>query len=57
MGYSAEVIKRARQRLEQARADREAENRQHLQPVDRDVHLHRDNDMDQYCTLSKGSQQ
>ena len=31
MGYSAEVIKRARQRLEQARADRESENRQHLQ--------------------------
>ena len=31
MGYSAEIIKRARQRLEQARADREAENRQHLQ--------------------------
>ena len=31
MGYSAEVIKRARQRLEQAKADRESENRQHLQ--------------------------
>ena len=31
MGYSAEVIKRARQRLEQARTDRESENRQHLQ--------------------------
>ena len=31
MGYSAEVIRRARLRLEQARADREAENRQHLQ--------------------------
>ena len=31
MGYSAEVIKRARLRLEQAKADRESENRQHLQ--------------------------
>jgi DNA replication protein DnaC len=31
MGYSVEVISRARARLEQARADREAENRIHLQ--------------------------
>ena len=31
MGYSAEVIKRARERLAQAKADRESENRQHLQ--------------------------
>lgn len=31
MGYSAEVIKRARDRLAQAKADRESENRQHLQ--------------------------
>ena len=31
MGYSKEVVLRARQRLEQARAQREAENRQHLQ--------------------------
>ena len=31
MGYSAEVISRARARLEQARADRESENRIHLQ--------------------------
>ena len=31
MGYSAEVIRRARQRLEQAKADRESENRQNLQ--------------------------
>ena len=31
MGYSAEVIKRARERLAQAKFDREAENRQHLQ--------------------------
>ena len=31
MGYSAEVINRARDRLAQAKADRESENRQHLQ--------------------------
>ena len=31
MGYSAEVIKRARDRLAQAKSDRESENRQHLQ--------------------------
>lgn len=31
MGYSAEVMKRARDRLAQAKADRESENRHHLQ--------------------------
>ncbi len=31
MGYSAEVVKRARARLSQAKLDRELENRQHLQ--------------------------
>ena len=31
MAYSAEVLKRARDRLAQARADRESENRQHLE--------------------------
>ena len=31
MAYSAEVIRRARQRLENAKADRESENQQHLQ--------------------------
>lgn len=30
MGYSAEVVKRARERLAQAKEDRESENRQHL---------------------------
>ena len=30
MAYSAEVIQRARERLAQAREDRESENRQHL---------------------------
>ena len=30
MGYSAEVVRRARERLAQAREDRESENRQHL---------------------------
>ncbi len=31
MAYSAEIIKQARERLAQAKADRESENRQHLQ--------------------------
>lgn len=31
MAYSSEVLRRARQRLDQAREDRESENRQHLQ--------------------------
>ena len=31
MAYSAEVIRRARERLAQAREDRESENRQHLE--------------------------
>lgn len=31
MGYSKDVVRRARQRLEAARADRESENQQHLQ--------------------------
>lgn len=31
MGYSKEVVQRARQRLEQARSERESENRQHLE--------------------------
>ena len=30
MGYSAEVVQRARARLAQAKEDRESENRQHL---------------------------
>ena len=30
MGYSAEVVKRARARLAEAKEDRESENRQHL---------------------------
>ena len=31
MAYSSEVVRRARRRLEQAKADRESENQQHLQ--------------------------
>ena len=30
MGYSIEVVRRARERLAQARSDRERENREHL---------------------------
>ncbi len=37
MGYSAEVIKRARDRLAQAKAERESENEQHLQQAYRQV--------------------
>ena len=37
MAYSAEVVRRARQRLAEARADRESENQQHLQEAYRQV--------------------
>ncbi len=37
MAYSAEVVKRARDRLAQAKADRESENNQHLQVAYRQV--------------------
>ena len=37
MAYSAEVLKRARDRLAQAKADRESENQQHLQDAYRRV--------------------
>ena len=37
MAYSAEVVKRARDRLAAAKADRESENNQHLQEAYRRV--------------------
>ena len=37
MAYSAEVVRRARQRLASAKADRESENQQHLQEAYRQV--------------------
>lgn len=37
MAYSAEVLKRARDRLAQAKADRESENQQHLQDAYKEV--------------------
>ena len=37
MAYSKEVVRRARQRLEEAKADRETENEQHLQEAYRIV--------------------
>ena len=37
MAYSAEVLRRARQRLQQAKADRDSENLQHLQMAYREI--------------------
>ena len=37
MAYSKDVVRRARQRLAQAKADRESENRQHLQIAYREI--------------------
>ena len=37
MGYSAEVVQRARARLSQAKLERELENRQHLETAYREV--------------------
>ena len=56
MGYSAEVIKRARLRLEQARTDREAENRQHLQNAYRQVPRIREIDLQLRQTMAAAVQ-
>ena len=56
MGYSAEVIKRARLRLEQSRADREAENRQHLQNAYRQIPRIREIDLQLRQTMAAAVQ-
>ena len=56
MGYSAEVIRRARARLEQARADRDAENRQHLQTAYQEVPRIREIDLQLRQTMASAMQ-
>ena len=56
MGYSAEVIKRARLRLEQAKADRESENRQHLQHAYESVPRIREIDLELRQTMATAVQ-
>lgn len=45
MAYSAQVVSRARQRLEQSRAQKESQTRQHLQTVYREIPRVREIDM------------
>lgn len=56
MAYSAEVIRRARQRLEQARSDREAENREHLATAYRQVPRLREIDRQLRLTMAQAVQ-
>ena len=56
MGYSAEVIRRARARLEQARTDRDAENRQHLQTAYQEVPRIREIDLQLRQTMASAMQ-
>ena len=56
MAYSAEVVKRARERLAQAREDRESENRQHLAEAYARVPRIREIDMQLRCTMAQAAQ-
>ena len=56
MAYSAEVVKRARDRLAQARADRESENLQHLQQAYRQVPRLREIDRQLRQTMAMAAQ-
>ena len=56
MAYSAEVVKRARARLAQAREDRESENRQHLAEAYRKVPRIREIDMELRRTMAQAAQ-
>ncbi len=56
MGYSAEVVSRARRRLAEAREDRESENRQHLTEAYRKVPRIREIDMLLRQTMVKAAQ-
>ena len=56
MAYSAEVVKRARARLAQAKEDRESENRQHLAEAYRRVPRIRDIDMELRLTMAQAAQ-
>ncbi len=56
MAYQEEVIRRARQRLEQARADRESENQAHLQQAYAQVPRLRQIDLQLRGTMAKAAQ-
>ena len=56
MAYSAEVLKRARERLAQAKADRESENQQHLQRAYQKVPRLREIDKELRRTMAVAAQ-
>ena len=56
MAYSAEVVRRARARLAQAKEDRESENRQHLAEAYRQVPRIREIDMQLRRTMAQAAQ-
>lgn len=56
MGYSAEVVQRARARLAQAREDRESENRQHLAQAYQEVPRIREIDLLLRRTMAQAAQ-
>ena len=56
MAYSAEVVKRARARLAQAKEDRESENRQHLAEAYAKVPRIREIDMQLRRTMAQAAQ-
>ncbi len=56
MAYSAEVVKRARDRLAQAKEDRDSENRQHLAEAYRKVPRIKEIDMELRLTMAKAAQ-
>ncbi len=56
MGYSAEVVRRARARLAQAREDRESENRQHLAQAYNQVPRIREIDVQLRRTMAQAAQ-
>ena len=56
MAYSAEVVRRARARLAQAKEDRESENRQHLAEAYKRVPRIREIDMQLRRTMAKAAQ-
>ncbi len=56
MAYSAEVVRRARERLAQAREDRESENRQHLAQAYARVPRIREIDIQLRRTMAKAAQ-
>ena len=56
MAYSAEVVRRARAHLAQAKEDRESENRQHLAEAYRQVPRIKEIDMQLRITMAKAAQ-